>query len=59
MRKARVLDAGDIQRLSAANTTCGLAAGITPSTSANDFGRLNLDVTNTSSQLKLVQNPRV
>ena len=38
---ARV-DDGDIQRLSAANTTYGLAAGFTPSVVNNDFGRLNI-----------------
>lgn len=38
---ARV-DDGDIQRFAAAVTTYGLAAGFTPSTSNNDFGRLNI-----------------
>jgi 2',3'-cyclic-nucleotide 2'-phosphodiesterase (5'-nucleotidase family) len=38
---ARV-DDGDIQRFAAAVTTYGLAAGFTPSTSNNDYGRLNI-----------------
>jgi 2',3'-cyclic-nucleotide 2'-phosphodiesterase (5'-nucleotidase family) len=38
---ARV-DDGDIQRFAAAVTTYGLAAGFTPSTNNNDFGRLNI-----------------
>jgi 2',3'-cyclic-nucleotide 2'-phosphodiesterase (5'-nucleotidase family) len=38
---ARV-DDGDIQRFAAAVTTYGLADGFTPSTSNNDFGRLNV-----------------
>ncbi|MCU0748873.1 MAG: hypothetical protein MUF13_04925, partial [Akkermansiaceae bacterium] len=38
---ARV-DDGDIQRLSAANTMYGLAAGFTPSVANTDFGRLNI-----------------
>lgn len=38
---ARV-DDGDIQRFRAAATTYGLAAGFTPSTNDNDFGRLNI-----------------
>lgn len=38
---ARV-DDGDIQRFASAVTTYGLAAGFTPSTSNNDFGRLQI-----------------
>lgn len=38
---ARV-DDGDIQRFASAVTTYGLAAGFTPSTNNNDFGRLNV-----------------
>lgn len=38
---ARV-DDGDIQRFASAVTTYGLADGFTPSTSNNDFGRLNI-----------------
>lgn len=38
---ARV-DDGDIQRFAAAVTTYGLAAGFTPSTNNNDYGRLNI-----------------
>ena len=38
---ARV-DDGDLQRFSSAVTTYGLAAGFAPSTSSNDFGRLNI-----------------
>jgi 2',3'-cyclic-nucleotide 2'-phosphodiesterase (5'-nucleotidase family) len=38
---ARV-DDGDIQRFAAAVTTYGLAGGFTPSTSNNDYGRLNI-----------------
>ncbi len=38
---ARV-DDGDIQRFASAVTTYGLAAGFTPSTSNNDYGRLNI-----------------
>ena len=38
---ARV-DDGDIQRFASAVTTYGLAAGFTPSTHNNDFGRLNV-----------------
>ncbi|NQX02909.1 5'-nucleotidase C-terminal domain-containing protein [bacterium] len=38
---ARV-DDGDIQRFASADTTYGLAAGFAPSTSNNDFGRLNI-----------------
>lgn len=38
---ARV-DDGDIQRFASAVTTYGLAAGFTPSTNNNDYGRLNI-----------------
>lgn len=38
---ARV-DDGDIQRFASAFSTYGLASGFTPSTSNNDFGRLNV-----------------